>query len=124
MVSPSSIHLQLPSHLRVHPAFHVSQIKPVLPSPLIPLAKPPPPVRDVMDTPYMMCEGSWPPVAEAGECCSWSTGRATALRIASGYQGASSCTQPSSQILKPLLCPRLEASIEGGDVRPGCDREV
>uniref|UniRef100_A0A3Q2NMV8 Integrase catalytic domain-containing protein n=1 Tax=Fundulus heteroclitus TaxID=8078 RepID=A0A3Q2NMV8_FUNHE len=46
VISPTTVRLRLPSHSRVHPSFHVSQIKPVLSSPLCPLAEPPPPSQD------------------------------------------------------------------------------
>uniref|UniRef100_A0A8C6K7U4 Gypsy retrotransposon integrase-like protein 1 n=1 Tax=Nothobranchius furzeri TaxID=105023 RepID=A0A8C6K7U4_NOTFU len=47
IISPSAVRLRLPSHLRVHPVFHVSQIRPVSSSPLFPPADPPPPARVV-----------------------------------------------------------------------------
>uniref|UniRef100_A0A3B3WPB4 Gypsy retrotransposon integrase-like protein 1 n=1 Tax=Poecilia mexicana TaxID=48701 RepID=A0A3B3WPB4_9TELE len=45
VISPSAVRLKLPSHLRVHPVFHVSQIKPYISSPLCPPSEPPPPAR-------------------------------------------------------------------------------
>uniref|UniRef100_A0A096M517 Gypsy retrotransposon integrase-like protein 1 n=1 Tax=Poecilia formosa TaxID=48698 RepID=A0A096M517_POEFO len=47
VISPSAVRLRLPSSLRVHPTFHVSQIKPVQTSSLCPPAEPPPPALDV-----------------------------------------------------------------------------
>ena len=43
VVNPSALRLQLPSSLKVHPVFHVSQVKPVAVSALSPPASAPPP---------------------------------------------------------------------------------
>lgn len=45
IISPSAIRLKLPNSMRVHPTFHVSKLKPVHESPLVPNAAPPPPPR-------------------------------------------------------------------------------
>ena len=45
IINPSVVRLKLPPALRVHPAFHVSLLKPVMKSPLNPPAEPPPPPR-------------------------------------------------------------------------------
>ncbi|XP_055081043.1 uncharacterized protein LOC129456635 [Periophthalmus magnuspinnatus] len=45
IINPSAVRLQLPPSLRIHPTFHVSQVKPVRTSDLCPPADPPPPAR-------------------------------------------------------------------------------
>lgn len=45
VISPTAVRLQLPASMRVHPTFHVSKVKPVHESPLVPAAPAPPPPR-------------------------------------------------------------------------------
>ncbi len=47
LVNPVSVKLKLPPSLRIHPVFHVSQLKPVSTSPLCPPADPTPPPQVV-----------------------------------------------------------------------------
>ena len=45
LVGPAAVRLDLPASLKVHPVFHVSQVKPALSSPLSPADPDPPPPR-------------------------------------------------------------------------------
>lgn len=51
IINPSAVRLKLPPSMRIHPTFHVSQIKPVNTSTLSPPAEPPPPARVIEDHP-------------------------------------------------------------------------
>lgn len=43
IIGPAAVQLRLSRYLRVHPTFHVSQVKPVKESPMVPATTPPPP---------------------------------------------------------------------------------
>lgn len=47
IINPAAVRLKLPRTMRVHPTFHVSKIKPVVESPLVPATPAPPPPRIV-----------------------------------------------------------------------------
>lgn len=51
IVNPVTVKLRLPSTMRVHPVFHVSCVKPVKDSPLMPSANLPPPARVIDGAP-------------------------------------------------------------------------
>ena len=51
IINPSAVRLKLPQAMRVHPTFHVSQLKLVSSSPLCPPVDPPPPPRIIDDHP-------------------------------------------------------------------------
>lgn len=51
VISPAAVQLKLPRSMRVHPTFHVSKVKPVHNSPLVPAAPPPPPPRIIDGSP-------------------------------------------------------------------------
>ena len=56
IVKPVAVRLKLPRSMRVHPTYHVSKVKPVRESALVPAAPPPPPPRLIDGGPsYTVC---------------------------------------------------------------------
>lgn len=56
VINPCAVRLKLPAALRIHPTFHVSQIKPVRASPLSPAIPPPPPPLSIDGHPAFRVE--------------------------------------------------------------------
>ncbi|KAK7926171.1 hypothetical protein WMY93_008481 [Mugilogobius chulae] len=51
IVNPAAVRLRLPRSWRIHPTFHVSQLKPANESPLVPSSRPPPPPQLIDGSP-------------------------------------------------------------------------
>ena len=93
VVNPSALCLQLPPSLKVHPVFHVSQVKPVAVSALSPPAPTPPPHRTDLATWSGRSAGSLRSAAgDGGFTTSW-TGWGMDRRTVHGSLGHTLLTQ-------------------------------
>ena len=94
IIDPSARRLLLPPSLKVHPVFHVSQVKPVVSSCPVPAcpcsAAPPESSRGVTWSGRSV--GSWLSAARDGGSSTWSTGWGMAQRTGPGSRGHTSPT--------------------------------
>ena len=96
VINPSALRLLLPPSLKVHPVFHVSQVKPVATSALSLPAPTPPPPR-VLEGGDLVWEVSRILVArrQDGGSSTWSTGWGMDRRTGPGFPGRTSPTPVS-----------------------------
>ena len=84
VINPVAVRLKLPRSMRVHPTFHVSKVKPVRESPLVPAAPPPPPPRIIDGRPTYAIHRLLRSRRREGVSSTWWTGRGMVLRRGPG----------------------------------------
>ena len=121
--SPGSLPLlqsvsAFPQSMRVHPAFHVSKLKPVKESQLQPSSRPPPPPGSLTRLLLTLLIISLSPNGGEEASSIWWTGRVMDLKSTPGSCLAVSLTQTSSRIsigsILTSLVGHQEPSLEGG----------
>lgn len=90
MVNPVAVHLYLPASLNVHPTFHISQVKPVQESALVPPPASPPRVIDGGPAFTVRCILDVRAMAVVSS--TWLTGWATCPKTSCGSLGVTSWT--------------------------------
>ncbi len=97
IISPVTVRLKLPpAYRRIHPAFHVSKIKPVFRSPLNPPTPVPPPPRLVDGNPPIRLIAFWTRGGGDEVFNTWWTGKVTVRRREVGFR-------PGTYWITPLL---------------------
>ncbi|KAM4745630.1 uncharacterized protein FYW61_014320 [Anableps anableps] len=117
VINPVAVQLRLPRTLRVCPTFHVSRVKPVFSSQLVPSSRPPLPAR-IIDGggPLTWCTTSFAPDVGVGPSITWWIGRDMGLKSAPGCRPGTFWINPlSGSFIGPILTSQvvlLEPDLE------------